>query len=121
MKSLRVLFLALVLVVSTFSFAYAQNMYGSLAYSYQTGDWGWAVDYPTQGQANYQALYECGHTCQVVLEFHNTCAAFALGDYGAYGWAWGPNPDQVQDSALDYCLQNAGSCEIVNWACTSRY
>ena len=99
--------------------ANAQNMYGSLAYNYQTGAWGWAVDYYTQEDANYAAMEQCGY-CEIVLEFWNTCAAFALGSDGAYGWGYDYDPQTAQDYALYNCSQYGYNCQIVNWACTTR-
>ncbi|MBU1247392.1 MAG: DUF4189 domain-containing protein [Proteobacteria bacterium] len=92
-------------------------MYGAIAYA-SDGSWGWAVDYTDQQSANNAAESQCGD-CEVVLEFQNTCAAFALGD-GGEGWASGDDPEEVQYAALDACSSVGTDCEVKNWACTSR-
>ena len=99
--------------------ALANDLFGALAYSYDTGAWGWAVNYEYQEDANGEALAQCGE-CEIVMEFQNTCAALALGSDGAYGWAYGDDPDAVQQAAIDYCLEYGDGCEVANWACTER-
>lgn len=100
----------------------AGDKYGALAYSSSDGAWGWWADANDQASASRNALAKCqehGNSCKVVLEFWNTCAAFATGQ-GGYGWAHGPEPEAVQESAVGYCSQHGTNCEVKVWACTSR-
>lgn len=101
----------------------AKDMYGALAYSKADGAWGWWADATTQAAASKNALAKCSeHSsgCEVVLEFWNTCAAFATGSGGSYGWAHGPDENQVQSKAVDFCSEHGSGCEVRVWACTSR-
>lgn len=100
--------------------ASADDMYGALAYNADDGSFGWAVDFPTQKQANAKALKECGDDCEVAMEFQNTCASFAMGSKGAYGWAYAPTKKEAQEMALDYCSERGRNCEVKVWACTTR-
>ena len=102
--------------------AFAGDKYGALAYSKADGAWGWWADSTTQAAASQNALAKCqehGSDCEVVLEFWNTCAAFATGQ-GGWGWAHGPDENAVQQSAIGYCSEHGTGCAVKVWACTSR-
>ncbi|MCE9596885.1 MAG: DUF4189 domain-containing protein [Spirochaetia bacterium] len=102
--------------------AFAGDKYGALAYSSGDGAWGWWADANDQASASQNALSKCqehGSGCKVVLEFWNTCAAFAVGQ-GGYGWAHNPDENAAQSSAVQYCSQHGTDCEVKVWACTSR-
>ncbi len=96
------------------------DMYGSLAYDSGSGSYGWAVDYHTQSEANKVALDQCGSSCEVVMEFQNTCAAFATGAGTSYGWAYASTKEAAQSAAIGYCSERGSGCSIKVWACTTR-
>ena len=102
--------------------AFAGDKYGALAFSAGDGAWGWWADANTQASASANALAKCqehGGNCEVVLEFWNTCAAFAVGN-GGQGWAHGPDSNAVQQAAVGYCSEHGTGCAVKVWACTSR-
>lgn len=107
------------------------DMYGALAIDYAQGRaYGWAVNARSQAEANQVALNYCsGSTsgqCQVVMQFRNTCASYAIDNRSgstAYGWAWGPVQGNADATALSYCRQRGGpssQCMLRIWGCTSR-
>ena len=98
---------------------------GALAVDTNQGDqWGWAVNYPSQADADRRALNECGYGCSIVMRFANTCAAYAADQQRAstaYGWAYGyNNASGAQNRALQECQYRGGSgayCIVRVWGC----
>lgn len=119
---MKKLILAAGIIALAASPALAGDKYGALAYSKADGAWGWWADANNQASASSNALAKCqehGSDCEVVLEFWNTCAAFAVGQ-GGYGWAHGPDENAVQQAAIGYCDEHGSNCSVKVWACTSR-
>lgn len=103
--------------------ALAQNYYGAIAYSEQTGSHGYSYDYSSQRGAESSAVGECERysksgDCQVLIWFRNACGALATASNGAYGSGWGVN----RGVAEQYALQSCGSsgCRVIRWVCTTR-
>jgi hypothetical protein len=97
-----------------------QDKWGALAISYQTKRYGWAIDRISEAQAVQDAVIACGvEDCKSVLQFKNSCGAYAKGD-GGWGWAIGGNKEIAMRNAMNNCQKMAKGCQIVNWACTSR-
>lgn len=95
---------------------------GALAIdSNQGGSYGWAIDYPSSGQAEQRALQECGGGCQIVLNFDSGCGAYAADQaYGstAVGWATSSSGSDAQSTAMSECQSRGGtSCMIRAWGC----
>ena len=98
---------------------------GSLAIDENQGDqYGWAVGFQTQSEADQNALRECGYGCSVVMRFSNTCAAYAADQANrstAYGWAYGfSSSSAAQNGALQQCRSRGGSqshCIVRAWGC----
>lgn len=98
----------------------AGDMFGSLAFNKDTDAYGWAVDFETQGEADAAALKSCGDGCDVVIQFQNTCAAFALGDNHSWGWAHNVNKSIAQKNAVANCSKYGTGCTMKVWGCTTR-
>ncbi|HNM04502.1 MAG TPA: DUF4189 domain-containing protein [Leptospiraceae bacterium] len=96
----------------------AGDMFGSLAFNKDTDAYGWAVDFETQGEA--AALKSCGDGCDVVIQFQNTCAAFALGDNHSWGWVHSVNKSVAQKNAVAKCSKYGTGCTMKVWGCTTR-
>ena len=98
---------------------------GALAIDENQGDqWGWAVDYSTQQNADRQALNECGSNCRIVMRFSNSCAAYAADQTSgstAVGWAYGFSySSDAQNRALQECQSRGGAgsyCVVRVWGC----
>lgn len=101
---------------------------GALAIDTNQGDqWGWAVDYPSQTDADRRALNECGYGCSIVMRFSNTCAAYAADQaHGStvYGWAHGYSSSSgAQNGALSECRLRGGAgsqCIVRVWGCDTE-
>lgn len=100
------------------SAASAEDMYGAIATSDETGAWGYAYNYPSQSQAEAAALQECGERgCQVEVWFANACGAVAK-DGRNVGWGWAESRAEAEAKAVSAC--GTGTCRIEVWACTDR-
>lgn len=117
----------LVLAIAVFAIAVPSISVaaGALAIDTNQGDqWGWAVNYPSQADADRRALNECGYGCSIVMRFSNTCAAYAADQSRgstAYGWAYGySNSSGAQNRALQECQARGGAgsyCIVRVWGC----
>ena len=62
---------------------------GALAIDENQGDqYGWAINYPTQAEADRRAMNECGYGCSIVMRFGNTCAAYAADQARGSSCVW---------------------------------
>ena len=100
--------------------ALADDKYGAIAFSQDTGRHGYSYNYNSRGGAESRALNECGRSCSVAVWFRNACGALAVGENNAYGSGWAVDRGDAENIALDGCGQHAGDCRIVRWACTDR-
>ena len=104
----RALRFAAALVAAT---APALASHGALATA-EDGRFGWSHDYRTQFEADRKALQECGRRCSILFQFRDTCAAYATGYGGAYGWERHDNERYAREIALERCLQHARDCRV---------
>jgi len=100
--------------------ALADDYYGSIAFSTNSGALGWAYDYGSQGDAENEAVSQCGAGCVSVLWFKNACGAIATSSNHSYGAAWATSHEAAEASAMQYCQQNASDCSVERWVCTTR-
>jgi hypothetical protein len=125
-KALVVGALAAATTVGAVSAARAdRTWYGALAYTNAHNKYGWALNYASQNEANAEALHACNSkirdsTCAVVIEFHDTCAAYAEGDRDIhYGWAGNTDPEAARAAAVAACRGKGGqNCTVRVWGCT---
>ena len=124
-SKLAAMVLAVALAASVLSAPSASRAAGALAIdSNQGNQYGWAIRYRTQSEADRRALNECGYGCSIVMRFSNTCAAYAADQARGstvYGWAWGAgNASTVQNRALQECRRRGGgrsNCMVRVWGC----
>jgi hypothetical protein len=70
----------------------SHDRYAAIAYSEQTGNYGYSYGFNCSQDAENDALSRCnGCDAQVVVWVKNGWAALAVGDNGAYGWGWSGN------------------------------
>ena len=116
---------AVALAASVLSAPSASLAAGALAIDRNQGNqYGWAIQYRTQSEADRRALNGCGSGCSLVMRFSNTCAAYAADqqhDSTAYGWAWGGrSASAIQNQALQECRRRGGAqsnCVVRVWGC----
>ena len=107
------------------------SRYGALAIDKAQGNtYGWAVDYASLAEARAESVAQCNKVsaspCEMVLEFGNTCASYAIDaarGSTAYGWDHAPTRAQADAAALKYCTERGGSgskCLLRVWGCTGN-
>ncbi|MCF3640530.1 DUF4189 domain-containing protein [Rhizobium sp. TRM95111] len=100
--------------------AVAQDKFGAIAYSPQTGAHGWSEAFATQSEAEEAARVSCARhasDCRTAAWFKNACGALATGPNG-WGADWGRNTAEAQAKAIDACVPHSKQCRILKWLCT---
>ncbi len=99
--------------------------YGAIAYSEQTGAFGWSFEHGTQAAAEASALGYCQERqegtedCRVLTWFRSACGALALDPSGPYGAAWGQSEEEASRNALAVCGQyGGGACAVAQTVCS---
>lgn len=119
----------LLIVLSTIHSTTAQDGdYGSLAIDATNGNqYGWAINYDTQVEANRKALAECqkngGNQCHTVLYFKGGCAAYVVDRDSAslYGWGAANTQAEAEGIAKQEARARGGSNLVVRvWGCNSN-
>lgn len=103
--------------------ALAQERFGAIAYSPQSGAHGWARDHRTRAAAEKAALSACrkhAKDCRSAVWFKNGCGAIAVKPERYY-WGWGTTQDLADRAALKACAkQGKGKdCKVTVQACTT--
>lgn len=129
MKSLiHCSFLVLILMLTALP-GLSQNASGegqqaSLAIDQKDGDqYGWAVNFTTQAEADERALAECeenGADCHVVLQFTGGCGAYVVerGNGSLYGWGTADTRVAAENRAMREAQAIGGKDLLVRvWGC----
>ena len=128
MKTVTFIITALLLAVSTSTFAagaiaVASDGYNSHGYAYALNH-----DYPDLGSAESAALARCevnrttygvAAACAIVTWYVNGCGAFATAPNGANSWAWRDNSGAAAAGAVNNCNERGGanSCQVQHIEC----
>ncbi|WP_425493790.1 DUF4189 domain-containing protein [Dyella silvatica] len=96
------------------------DRWGAIAVDYKTGQAGTIEGQTSKSKADQTALSDCAKNgspnCEVILSFHNQCAAIAWGA-GKMGYSGGPTTDVAEQKAIDRCGQG-DACKIVYSKCS---
>jgi hypothetical protein len=112
-----VLVAALLVVAAALPSAAEAQQFGALATG-PDGAYGWVNNADSPREADRRALRECGRRCEIRVQFHNTCAAYATGINGASGWQRDDDVEYARRRAVGYCRENGGrDCRVRVWAC----
>ncbi|MDD9985363.1 MAG: DUF4189 domain-containing protein [Spirochaetaceae bacterium] len=110
-------------LIGTFTVEDPKETAGALAIDTDKGAaWGWAAGYPTVGEAEREALAECGAGCRIVVTFEEGCAAYAVDrSPGRSVAAWASDFEsriEATEAALAECARQGGTdCIVRVWAC----
>jgi hypothetical protein len=110
---------ALSLMAGCASAALADDTYAAIAYSKDSGAYGYANKYGSRRAAEERALQECGPGCSVVMWVRNECAGLAVGRGRGYGTFRGMNERIVGDAAINQCERYTSSCELKATVCSA--
>lgn len=99
--------------------------YGAIAYDYDSRAFGYAYQFPSEGQAADFALQSCaenGDACKVVVTFNDSCAALASGlkdDRRISFTVISGDKDYAQSKSVANCsADGAAACELEVWSCS---
>ena len=101
---------------------FAQELFGSIAYSEKDRQYGWANNYPTRAAAEKAAVDSCrrsGKDCRSVLWFRNGCGALVTGPDG-HGAGWAATEPGAVNNALKACAAKSGACALTRSFCTGK-
>ena len=91
----------------------AAQGYGAIAFSPQTGQWGWSRNYRTRTAAAYVALANCRSAalrgCRIVVQVRGACASLATGPAG-WGAGWGNTQSRANAEAMGNCRASSQGC-----------
>jgi hypothetical protein len=84
------------------------DTYAAIAYSPETGKWGYAYNCGSRGQAERMALSNCPQSdARIVCWVHNGFCALALGDDKAsWGTGWSYGDGATNTAARNYAMTN---------------
>jgi hypothetical protein len=95
------------------------DRWGALAYDDKNGETGTAESQQSKSEANQLSLASCanrgGSHCQILISFHNQCAAVAAGK--TWGYSVGPDKETAEKMALMRCSQG-DACNVVYSRCS---
>jgi len=99
------------------------STYAAIAYSEETGKYGYAYDCPSRDIAEVLARRRCqARDAKVVAWVNNGFCALALGDRGAYGTGWsngnGASNAAAKNTALAECAQRGKNARLVLCVCS---
>jgi serine/threonine-protein kinase len=110
--------------VSAPAAAFANDLYGSIAYSQSTKNYAWATDYNSQADAENAAMVECykrAGDCKSALWFVNGCGSLAVGSDGGWGTNFGNDGREAQNKAMAQCGTVSSGCQTVVTKCVQGY
>jgi hypothetical protein len=92
----------------------SSGIYGAIAYSPASGEFGYSDNYGSEALADDRAVRECGHSdCVVATWFFNNCGALATSDNGSWSGGHGPDEASAIRDAEDECTRQGGSACVV--------
>lgn len=105
--------------------AAAQDKYGAIYFSTDSGAEGYAYDYDTREGAENRARSECesrsnGAPCAMAAWFSNACGALAVGSDNGFGGDWGNSEREAETKAVAMCGKYAPDCQVRRTICVSR-
>ncbi|MBX3573941.1 MAG: DUF4189 domain-containing protein [Mesorhizobium sp.] len=95
--------------------------FGAIAFSPQSGAYGYSYGAGTRAQAERIAMSNCranGAGCRLLVYFRNACGALAVGNGNGYGYAWAGTRGQAEGRAMQECRNQTSSCRLVAWSCS---
>lgn len=99
--------------------AFAEKLYGAIAFSPSTGKWGQGVNFPAKEDATTEAVNQCGvGDCEAVVVFP-ACGAVAVGDGFGMGFSADKSVAKSEETALANCNQYTTNCLITTSFCNS--
>ena len=100
--------------------AMAEKLFGAIAFSSSTGQYGWARNVADEASATEQAVSGCGiDDCELVVMFPN-CAALSVGDGYGMGFSTAKLVAKSEETALARCDEFTTNCIISTSLCNDE-
>ncbi len=100
--------------------AMAEKLFGAIAFSPSTGQYGWAKNQTVEAGASDEAVSGCGvDDCQSVVVFPN-CAALSVGDGYGMGFSKAKSVGKAEDAALAKCDEFTTNCIVSVSVCNAE-
>ena len=98
----------------------------AIAYSEETGAYGYSWGYANLNDAKNRALEECEsrsnvEDCTVATWFKNACGALADTSEGDWGGDWGEDLVAAEHNAMNSCSEYSDDCRIRISVCADGY
>lgn len=93
------------------------SRWGAIAVNSSTGSLGAEVGHKDRSTARAAAITRCGNGCDIVLTYHDQCAALASGAR-FFASASGATVIEASSLAMQSCAKKANDCEIVYSECS---
>ena len=98
------------------------DSHGAIAYSRQTGAWGYSYAHDSQARASRMALGHCERRapdCRIVVNFVDQCGAIAETTRRDVSPGLGGTRKEAEDRSLAACRAAAGkACTVAAWVCS---
>lgn len=99
----------------------AASAWAAYAISDSRNYWGAGWNWPSQSEAEQEAVGRCGGgDCRVLMSFADMCGAIAYGGGSAWFVRTGASADDARSNVQSACQQQSYSCEILNATCASQ-
>jgi len=99
-----------------------RDSHGAIAYSRQTGAWGYSYDHDSQARASRRALGHCegrAPDCRIVVTFVEQCGAIAETAQRDVSHGLGKTRKEAEDRSLAACRVATGkACTVAAWVCS---
>lgn len=102
--------------------AFAQELFGAVAYSAKERQHGWSNNYSSRKAAEQAAMDACRKNagdCKNILWFRNACGALVTGPDG-YGADWAESNTAAVNKALKTCTGKSAGCAVTLSFCTGK-
>ena len=97
--------------------AFAEGLFGAIAFSPSTGKVGAGWNFATKDEASADSISRCGvGDCSAVVVFPN-CGAVAVGDGFGMGFSADQSVAKAEETALANCSGYTANCLIVQSFC----
>lgn len=98
----------------------AADLFGAIAFSPSTGQYGWAKNQSIEASAADEAVVGCGvDDCEAVVVFAN-CAALSVGDGYGMGFSKAKNIGKAEEAALAKCDEFTTNCIVSASVCNDE-
>ncbi|MBK8397848.1 MAG: DUF4189 domain-containing protein [Leptospiraceae bacterium] len=100
---------------------FGSSEFQAIAFSQETGKYGFAKDSSSREQAEKIAMEKCEEAdCKISMWSMNTCSSLAVGDGNGYGSHWAKKKSEAQTKALNACKKFTTNCKVLKTVCPTE-